>query len=35
VMGKQSEPDFSQFHPDRFKAAKPIEAGYGLAKILG
>ena len=35
VMGKQLHHDFSQFHPDRFKAARPIEAGYGLAKILG
>ena len=35
LMGRQPHPGFGQFHPRRFRAAGPIEAGYGSAKILG
>jgi sarcosine oxidase subunit beta len=35
VMGHQPRLDLSQFHPDRFKAARSIDAGYGAARILG
>ena len=35
VIGSATDPRLTQFHPRRFDAGHPLEAGYGTARILG